>query len=68
MNDLESVRQCKICSKKLLDEKIPLCIRCRIEGRNKATSWGGKAVSAAGAVTLIANMASGNKNTPSKKI
>lgn len=29
-------RRCKSCHKLLLDEKIPFCRRCVLEGRNKA--------------------------------
>ena len=27
-------RKCIICGKTLLDEKLPICLRCRLEGRN----------------------------------
>lgn len=27
-------RKCKTCGKRLIDEKIPICLRCRLTGRN----------------------------------
>ncbi len=27
-------RKCMTCGKKLLDEKLPFCLRCRLKGRN----------------------------------
>ena len=34
-------RRCKSCHKLLLDEKLPFCRRCVLEGRNKASQVGG---------------------------
>lgn len=34
-------RRCKSCHKLLLDEKLPFCRRCMLEGRNKAGQVGG---------------------------
>ncbi len=35
MSNEEKKRRCKSCGKLLLDEKLPWCRRCRLEGRNK---------------------------------
>lgn len=35
MSDEEKERRCKACGKLLLDEKMPFCRRCVLEGRNK---------------------------------
>ncbi|MFG6358765.1 MAG: hypothetical protein K1W26_18385 [Acetatifactor sp.] len=36
MSKDEKERRCKFCGKLLLDEKLPFCRRCFLEGRNKA--------------------------------
>ena len=41
MSDEKTERRCKSCSKLLLDEKLPFCHRCILEGRNKAGQIGG---------------------------
>ena len=43
-------RKCKKCGKKLLDEKLPICLRCRLKGRNK---FGRVGEGAAGLALLI---------------
>lgn len=48
MGEETKKRKCIFCDKKLLDEKLPLCLRCRLEGRN-ATA---KCVEVAGAVAV----------------
>lgn len=40
MSDEEKERRCKSCGKLLLDEKIPFCRRCVLEGRNKVGQVG----------------------------
>lgn len=40
MTNEEKERRCKSCSKLLLDEKIPFCRRCVLEGRNKVGKVG----------------------------
>ena len=62
------VKKCKTCGKQLLDEKIPICLRCRLKGRNNTVEWGGKLVGVLGSVAVVANLVDGNKNTPSKKL
>lgn len=34
MDDEVKERKCKTCGKRLLDEKLPICLRCRLNGRN----------------------------------
>ena len=34
MGEEAKERKCISCGKKLLDEKLPLCLRCKLEGRN----------------------------------
>ncbi|MCM1220434.1 MAG: hypothetical protein NC548_38710 [Lachnospiraceae bacterium] len=41
MNETVKERRCKSCGKLLLDEKLPFCKRCVLEGRNKAGKVGG---------------------------
>lgn len=41
MSKSETERRCKTCGKRLLDEKLPFCKRCILEGRNKAGQIGG---------------------------
>ena len=41
MSKEEKERRCKSCGKLLLDEKIPFCRRCVLEGRNKVGQVGG---------------------------
>ena len=41
MSSENTERRCKSCNKLLLDEKLPFCPRCMLEGRNKAVQIGG---------------------------
>ncbi|SEP84163.1 hypothetical protein SAMN02910289_00649 [Lachnospiraceae bacterium RM5] len=41
---------CKICGKRLIDEKIPVCSRCKLEIRNK----GGKITAFVGGIGIAA--------------
>ena len=38
MSEIKDVkeRRCLACGKRLIDEKIPICLRCKLEGRNTA--------------------------------
>lgn len=36
----EKERRCLTCKKLLLDEKIPICLRCKLQGRNYAGESG----------------------------
>ena len=40
MSSENTERRCKSCNKLLLDEKLPFCPRCMLEGRNKAVQIG----------------------------
>ena len=46
-------RRCRYCKKLLLDEKIPFCRRCRLEGRNTGGKVFGVVV---GAVTTVVSI------------
>lgn len=35
MNDETKERRCKFCKKLLISEKMPICRRCKLEGRGK---------------------------------
>ena len=48
MNNEEKIRRCRLCGKRLLDEKIPICRRCIIKSRNVA----GQFVGALGGMAL----------------
>ncbi len=52
-------RRCKSCHKLLLDEKLPFCRRCVLEGRNKTFQiggvFGGMAITAFSAFALANN-------------
>lgn len=50
MNDETKERRCKFCGKLLISEKMPICRRCKLEGRNKVGQVG---VLAASAVTFV---------------
>lgn len=41
MSNEEKVRRCKVCGKLLIDEKLPFCRRCVLEGRDKTVQVGG---------------------------
>ena len=38
--NVEKERRCLTCKKLLLDEKFPVCLRCRLQGRNGAGNVG----------------------------
>lgn len=40
----EKEKRCLFCGKKLIDEKIPVCLRCKLKGRNNAGRAGEIAV------------------------
>lgn len=46
----EKERRCLTCKKRLLDEKIPICLRCRLRGRN----YSGKGVEIVGSIVAVA--------------
>lgn len=41
MSKEEKERRCKFCGKLLIDEKVPMCKRCVLEGRNKTGQFSG---------------------------
>lgn len=41
MSDVIKERRCKFCGKLLINEKMPFCRRCKLEGRNKVGQVGG---------------------------
>lgn len=34
MDEVAQEKRCLTCKKKLIDESIPICLRCRLKGRN----------------------------------
>ena len=52
MDEEVKERKCKTCGKRLIDEKLPICLRCRLKGRNTAGRVGEIAV---GTVLAIAS-------------
>lgn len=66
MNNKEEERRCKSCGKLLLDEKMPFCRRCLLEGRDKVGKIGGiiggVAMTVLSAASLIANNTSDSVN------
>lgn len=40
MEEEMKIRRCLFCKKKLLDEKVPICLRCKLSGRNKVGKGG----------------------------
>ena len=41
MSNEEKERRCKTCGKLLIDERLPFCRRCVLEGRDKSAQVGG---------------------------
>jgi len=58
-NPDEKEKRCLFCGKRLIDEKIPVCLRCKLKGRNNAGRVGeiaiGVAVTIGGGKALIDN-------------
>lgn len=59
-------RRCKSCKKLLLDEKLPFCKRCTLEGRNKAVQAVGIIIAVASPIlTAVVHVNNdSNKNEP----
>lgn len=55
-------RRCKSCKKLLLDEKLPFCKRCTLEGRNKAGQFVG-AITAVGGLLILPAVARVNNDS-----
>lgn len=57
MDEEVKERKCKTCGKRLIDEKLPICLRCRLKGRNTAVRVGeivvGTVFAVAGGKALI---------------
>ena len=57
MSEQEKEECCLVCGKQLIDEKIPLCLRCKLEGRDKAKAIGeivgGMGLAILGGVALV---------------
>ena len=67
MNKEENERRCKACGKLLIDEKVPFCRRCILEGRNKVGQvggiMGGMAMMVVGANAFINDNSNSNNDT-----
>ena len=61
MSNKEKERRCKFCGKLLIDEKLPFCRRCVLEGRNKAGQIGGVLVGTV--TTVLSAVALANNNS-----
>lgn len=59
MSNEKKERRCKSCGKLLLDEKLPFCRRCMLEGRDTVGKVGGTvgvlAITALKVSTLVNN-------------
>jgi hypothetical protein len=64
MNNEKKERRCKSCRKLLLDEKLPFCSRCVLEGRDKVGKFG-KAVGVL-AITALEVYALANNDSDRK--
>lgn len=55
----EREKRCLFCGKKLIDEKLPVCLRCKLKGRNTAGNVtkvvAGVAVAISSGKTLVDN-------------
>ena len=55
-NANEKEKKCIVCKKKLIDEKIPICLRCKLSGKKKASNIGKKVVGVVAVTTIIGNI------------
>lgn len=59
MSKEEKEKRCLFCGKRLIDEKIPICLRCKLKGRDTAGEVtgviGGLAVIIGGGKALLDN-------------
>lgn len=62
MSEKNEDRRCLTCGKKLLDEKLPICLRCRLQGRNTTAKVGEAAGGLAVAALSIISIANNNNN------
>lgn len=62
-------KRCLTCGKRLLDENLPICLRCRLQGRNTTVKVGeflaGVAITVRGAVSLINKDGDSSENNES---
>lgn len=65
MSNKEKERRCKSCRKLLLDERIPFCRRCILEGRNKVGPVGSivSGLATLSVITLLNNNFSDTNDT-----
>ena len=66
MSNEEKEQRCKSCGKLLLDEKLPFCRRCVLEGRNKILPVGGSfgaIMATLGVIRLVNNNSDRNDAT-----
>ncbi len=62
MGNKDKVRRCKACGKLLLDEKLPFCRRCVLEGRNKVGKVGTVGTIGLSVLSVISNLQNSNSN------
>ena len=52
-NASEKNKNCKVCKKALIDEKVPICLRCKLSGKKKASNIGKKAAGIGAGVVAV---------------
>lgn len=52
-NANEKEKKCIVCKKKLIDEKIPICLRCKLSGKKKASNIVKKAAEIGAGVVAV---------------
>ncbi len=55
-NANEKEKKCIVCKKKLIDEKIPICLRCKLSGKKKASNIGKKVAGIGAGVVAVATI------------
>lgn len=59
----EKIKNCKVCKKALIDETVPICLRCRLKGKKGVTDFGKAA--GIGAFVIALGAAIGNSKNGS---
>lgn len=57
------IKKCLMCKKTLLDEKVPICLRCRLSGRDKSVKAGTGLVAGLYSAYQIYNLIGNNGKT-----
>ncbi len=62
-NTSEKTKNCLKCKKALIDETVPICLRCRLEERNKVVVGGVVVVGLGGLLKFFNDNAQGDANS-----